>query len=114
MKNWLTRYYEWKLNRHRKLLEHLLVDPKSGVNQLVQNRSMELAMIMVMRWLDNKKIRHCSVCPSTEQIRMIGARPWCPGHCDEAQKVYDEHLKQESDKKALEKKSKSQTICNAA
>lgn len=85
-------YYSFRLERRRKLFESLLNDKNSGVPQMLHNRAMEMAMRMVMNWLDQKRIRHCSACPSTETLEGVGGRFFCQGHKEEAQRVYGEYL----------------------
>lgn len=67
--------------RKQKLLDLLAVhlnDPQSDASKRVDKKAGILAAIQVMKWLDNKGIRRCAACPSTETLRKYGERFFCP------------------------------------
>lgn len=73
MKNLLHRWQLWRqerrLRRNRAIFESLLIDPRSGVQRMVTERVQAGAMQMVINWLDNKRIKHCTDCPATDTLR---------------------------------------------
>lgn len=75
--NWLKR------RREKKILDALalqLNDPKSSVSQRVDMKANLMAALWAMRWLDAKRIHHCAVCPSTDSLRRVGDKMYCPTH----------------------------------
>ena len=94
MVNLVNLFKNWQFERRRKLFERLEADPKTGVSVMIQNRAMEMAMRMVMNWLDKKRILHCARCPSTESLRRWDTFYFCNSHFAAAQ-VIEKQKKQQ-------------------
>lgn len=97
---WATvqqRRIEKMRDKNRKLMESLINDPSSGMKHLIAQRAAEVASSMVMKWMDDKRIRHCRLCPDTDTMRMFRNVPLCNVHY---QPVVDESLKQDAKIKA--------------
>ncbi len=86
----IERLHRWNFNRRRTMMEKWMADPSTGMGQMVQNRAMQLAMTMVMRWLENKRIIHCALCPATDELKKMQDRYWCKGHYDKAKESLEQ------------------------
>lgn len=82
-------------------MEKMLADASTGMGVMLENLAMQRAMIMLMRWLEKKRIRHCGICPGTEGLRQVRNQFWCSDHFDAAVKA--NALKDQQEKEAAEK-----------
>jgi hypothetical protein len=76
-----------RAERNRRLFESLMKDPSSGIPKMVNDIAQEKALGYVMNWLNNKRIRHCAMCPSTEQLHAHGIHYLCPIHHDYVERL---------------------------
>lgn len=112
--NWKQRRIEAMRAQNRKLFESLVNDPSSGMKHMLAQRAAEVASSMVMKWMDDKRIRHCKLCPDTDTMRMFRGVALCTKHY---QPVVDASNAEDAKRKAQEdagKKSNSETVQNAA
>lgn len=114
IKLWLANFKQRRLSamrdQNRKLFESILNDPSSGMKTMVAQRAAEVASSMVMKWMDDKRIRHCRLCPDTDTMRMFRGLPFCNTHY---QPVVDASLAEDAKTKAAEESAKKTDSANA-
>ena len=84
MASLLKRIRDWneerRLIRNRRLFMKLWENSDSGIKAVVQAAANNIAMTLVMAWLDNKRILHCQWCPETDSLRNHPQGKFCTTH----------------------------------
>jgi hypothetical protein len=90
MKSPIKAWRERRQARRRAMFQKAFNDPNSLVRGVVYEYANHMARGIVMRWFDDRRIRRCACCVSTDQLikRELGKPPkvrvvfLCPAHKD--------------------------------
>ena len=64
----------------KKILNYVFMDRESGLQELIEQNINQRTQVNIIRWLDFKRILHCSYCIDTEQLLRIGNQYVCKKH----------------------------------
>jgi hypothetical protein len=75
---------DWFANRKLQSLvssfDRLIKAQDPMLISILKQEADAIARTWCMKWLDNKRVNHCSVCPNTDQLIKLGDGYLCPGH----------------------------------
>jgi hypothetical protein len=85
---------DWNETRKRRaamnLFMRLYKDPKSTMQQILNEAAYKMAREMFMRMLDAEGFMHCRMCPIRGPLRKIADVMMCDLHYNQAMKAHEE------------------------
>lgn len=77
IKQW---FWEQKFKRAKWALEILIAKRDPELYRQLTDVANQLAKSMCMKWLENKGIHHCVLCPNTEPLIKLNGMFYCAPH----------------------------------